>query len=750
MTLQPQWEVASSVFDITKGTLGLIRAATVDDVQPAAVNAVEALGSHMIVDPHLIGIAYNALGGKKSYKIENLKLHFGLSTDGVASQIRKSPSATRAFLLITVLKAHLKAPEIADVLYELIVQTNVLDLIPISNTQLCAFVRSVEGHCLSIDPYEDIDEKVIGPLVNNLALHNDCNHDYWHSFIPNEVSPLIMSAFNALKDESIQQLKISGKRSGIWLAVILCWLFPNGVAVVNASGELVVGNSTAKIVIALRHVDESKMWSMEHWYVANQMSEVVVIKPTEEYARISMPVSVSSDLAYATSALSSKCPLRPDDLEMVRTLSTGLILAVLYYTKIQRRTDHMEQRDYTDPLYFRDICWRSFEQDMGKLFIRLGWPPTSDGLDDTAHSISQYFGRREFAKVPKEGDRWLETIKDVDNRYVSGKLGMKVRRETQNIRVVYLSLHISNTLLGQATQRADTGSQMYPLLKDYSGWTVKCFLTEHLLSDTSPTISATEYFNYTMYSVNHGPQFQRDPGFDIGGKDVLATSFAGQVAFRQGLFEVPQIPVETFEIIVVPGKLLWQGNPKDCHEDAGYGEETDRGAAHKTTYSLFEDDDAPLKKKTAPLRILQTPNFVASVTINNHNPIIKLRYRFPSTGDQYASFSKALTNFALAPAATASSMPLADILDHPTFRKLRKLQFKRPGSSYLLEDEMAGERDVRAVASYSGNKMADFLRFGTEDATNLRCIIQDSASIHECVIQAEELYGSHWLIMANP
>ena len=325
---------------------------------------------------------------------------------------------------------------------------------------------------------------------------------------------------------------------------------------------------------------------------------------------------------------------------------------------------------------------------------------------------------------------------------------MEARRETQNTFVVYLALHISNVLLAQVTQRGDTGFRVYPVLKDYSGWTVKCFLTDHLLSSPSPTMSARELFNYTMYSVDNGPQFWREPTSEGGGKDVIAISFAGQVAFRNGHFKVPQTPADAFEIVVLPSKLIWQGNPKERLLDAHNSEEKNREAAHTTRYNLFQDDDTPIERVMS-LEIRQTPDILPTVTVDGSR--INLRYRFPSTGDQYVTLSKALINYALTLKATSSGIPLADLPEHPTFHKLRKLQFKRPGSLYLLEHGEPGHQDIRAVASYNGDKMADFMRFGTEDAMELRCIIQDSSiSIYDCVILAEEMYGSHWLIMANP
>lgn len=49
----------------------------------------------IITSPSLIGKAVDALGGNKSFRIDNLKLVIGLSSNGVASEIRKSTPALR-------------------------------------------------------------------------------------------------------------------------------------------------------------------------------------------------------------------------------------------------------------------------------------------------------------------------------------------------------------------------------------------------------------------------------------------------------------------------------------------------------------------------------------------------------------------------------------------------------------------------------------------------------------------------------
>ena len=130
VAVQPQWDIGTSAFALTEKSWGLFRAATVDDVQPIAVLAAEVLGSQVIADSHLIGKAVDALGGDKSYRMDSIKLYLGLSSGGIASQIRQSTPAIRTFLLVTALRLHMLSEEIGDVLYDLLVRSKTIDDVP--------------------------------------------------------------------------------------------------------------------------------------------------------------------------------------------------------------------------------------------------------------------------------------------------------------------------------------------------------------------------------------------------------------------------------------------------------------------------------------------------------------------------------------------------------------------------------------------------------------------------------------------
>ena len=91
MSVSKQWDIGSSVLNFADKALGLLRAATVDNFQPAAVLAAEALGRTFIVDSSFIGTAVDALSRGKSYRIENVKMQLEISSGELANPKSASP-----------------------------------------------------------------------------------------------------------------------------------------------------------------------------------------------------------------------------------------------------------------------------------------------------------------------------------------------------------------------------------------------------------------------------------------------------------------------------------------------------------------------------------------------------------------------------------------------------------------------------------------------------------------------------------
>lgn len=83
MAVSKQWDIGSSVFSLKGMALGLLRAATVDEVQPAAVLAAKALGSTLLVDSSLIEKAVDALVEAKAIASKTLKCNLESPPEGL-------------------------------------------------------------------------------------------------------------------------------------------------------------------------------------------------------------------------------------------------------------------------------------------------------------------------------------------------------------------------------------------------------------------------------------------------------------------------------------------------------------------------------------------------------------------------------------------------------------------------------------------------------------------------------------------
>lgn len=202
MSISKQWDIGSSAFSITNVALGLVSAATVADVQPAAILAAEALGSTLIVDPTLI------LGGGKCYRIENVKLQLGISSEGLASELRKSTPFIRCFLLMSGLRLHLEAREIGELLYELLVQNGLLATTPISPAQLTTLTEALESNVMMSLAKEKVPLTYFTPLIEHLCSLSDPKLAK-HAFKPlnqDTAAELLCNSFLNLKSDNTQRV----------------------------------------------------------------------------------------------------------------------------------------------------------------------------------------------------------------------------------------------------------------------------------------------------------------------------------------------------------------------------------------------------------------------------------------------------------------------------------------------------------------------------------------------------------------
>ncbi|MCJ1251034.1 hypothetical protein MMC30_008265 [Trapelia coarctata] len=310
MALQPQLDVPSSAITLTGKALALIRAATMDDVQPAAFWAAEALGDIIIVDPALIGRT------------------LGLSAAGIPSQIRQSVPATRAFLLMSALYSSHTPDAIAELLYQMLSYSKKLDSIAVFITQLESLLQSVDGHSVCLLSKEKVEKHILDPITQELISNSDTLRYFFDDIIPEEASQIFCRVFDALRDCTIKTLKISGSRFGAWLVSILCWLCPHDTAALNKSELVIWGTSSGKVSVVIIEEDGGP-WKLEYWYVTNEVSDLIKFDGALPYKGFVMTPAYSSQLVYSLlkTSWSRLTKLSKDDLHVIGTLAYGIIFA---------------------------------------------------------------------------------------------------------------------------------------------------------------------------------------------------------------------------------------------------------------------------------------------------------------------------------------------------------------------------------------------------------------------------------------
>ncbi|KAI9890501.1 MAG: hypothetical protein M1814_003840 [Vezdaea aestivalis] len=148
-----QWNPAVTTFSTIEKLTSLMRAATQDDVQVAAVLSLEQLGSRLIVTDRLISDGVDALNGHYSMRAKDTRLVFGLNWGGVASQLKDSSSGVQGFLLISALKlCTYNGQELAETLFEFMSFEGLLRDTAVSMRQFQSLISAISGHSEALLP----------------------------------------------------------------------------------------------------------------------------------------------------------------------------------------------------------------------------------------------------------------------------------------------------------------------------------------------------------------------------------------------------------------------------------------------------------------------------------------------------------------------------------------------------------------------------------------------------------------------
>ena len=735
LAVQAQWDIANSAFALNDKLLGLVKAATVDDVQPQAVYAAEALGWHMIIDDRLIGKAVDALGGDQSYRLSNIRLHFGLSKGGVPSQIRQSTPAIKTFLLVTVLSLHMEAWEIGNVLYELLVQSKAIDKAPVSATQLTNMVSSIQGHARLLEQRERIALNFQVPIVEKLVISEQSSNLelYYSQLSPNQVASAMLASFETISDNEIHHLEICAGQAVIHLISLLCWLCPDTVEVVDANRQVLFLCASAQPKIRIVVTPHEENWTYERYFKINQPQSLVqTVGEDQSYWRRHHPSFIPIETLYSR----LRCHFimwSKEDLSIIGALSYGLMLAALYHGSLKRKRWFNDLAVQTIP--FQDICSAEGQVRIRNSMQILGFPLDQEelGLGDV---IAAYFPRDKNELLPSERHTLMRSL---DMECMDGRACTVSREDHVNVQFIDLAMTVAEMVVVRATQRELAQVPFRSVFIENASigghFPILCPL---LVSDQNESLSATTFVRDALLSSS-----TRAGELSASLSEILAVYCEGEIAYLSCLLDTPNTPAQAFEIIVQPGKIKWRDVSQDCL--LGMGLKSTLSVSSQPSFYEFLENGKPL----LTLPSLRNTNFRADgFTVTRVPEGIRLHYIQPSTGDSTTMFATALVNWALAERVQPSLKTLEQQINECVDAGISRLGIKSPGPTNIGIDPEYEHR--MGVATYGGDKWADLLRFGTPDANKAYCLIQGLASIPDCALVARKLYNSGFIIMANP
>ena len=737
-SIQPQWDIGTSAFTAGGQLLGLIAAATQDDVQIAAVIAAEAIGSLMIVDPALIGQAVDALNKNKNFRVESIKLHLGLSKGGISGQLLQSSAALRTFLLISVLRRGMEAADIGHLLYEMLAKIRGANMPPVSSSQLQSFVQSLEGYCFKMWKQDNNAEQYASLVMENAAVQNGDTNSIFQPFQPDTAAKILLAAFEAIQKEEIEQLQF-GRDSALWIIVILCWLFPHNVQVLDWKGYKLISSSISPAKVSIQLDSESLSWDMKFWYKTGEPSSFIHLPRSQTYDYIILPGFVPKEMMYVT--LRTKFTSQQPELDIVGMLACALMRAAvrhggLFRYKNERVEDEVLKRGLPH-VAFRDVCSASFQSDLDDGLVSLGWPKGSIDLGYVEMIAECLVSQCSELILAMQLDHVLEKI---DGLGITGNLLTADKRGLRNTSLMRLALSIAEILV--------TGAA----LEEFREFDVRRLLERRkfpiiikMVASQSRRVEAEQYLKRAFASIL-ADKYESVP------HSILAASARGQVLFLRALLtdslDTPRNAMEAFQIMNGAGDLRWRDtrqkllfqlpDPPSFYTVPKHG-----------MYQLDARDKAglPLLKS---LRNLKSTKARFSIRQGDELNTIHLRCMYPSTGDEYAQLLPALINWSCAlRLSETSGVGHAELQRKCANSGLTELLLKDVAFD-PLRSHPTWPQECRAIASYSGDDWSDILRFGTFDAKFLDCVVQDGASIYDCVLAAYERFGEGgWLIMAD-
>ncbi|KAI9801123.1 MAG: hypothetical protein M1833_002991 [Piccolia ochrophora] len=575
-----QLEVATTAFGLRDSLLGLVRAASVDNVQSQAVLAFESLGASLEVSNDRIGEAVNALGGCKSVRIERLQLLIGLSGGGVAREIRKSSGCLKAFLLAMACKNCFEHHEIGSILYYMLATQGILRTFPTSREQLGQLVGAISSYGEIMRP--DIHFTEVSTAIKNtlMAIGRERRSDganrkpitgsgipfgarrFFCTMTVQSIAEVLSAVFSLLTNDDVTRVTVSGYQSGAWIASLFSWLLPHQVEI-QVAGRCMFGDFQRRLSIQLTLCDsfdddnDACAWVVQGWRQQGPLDSLIV-KPDEllvqshgervfsrfPWGAVKSIKSIAEDFSSEMIGLTGK-------------LAGALVVLVVQDGVFTRDRRPVDQKPYTIP--FRELCQQRFLGDSETYVVHFGWDTDSKFLREQSHITKVMHERLSDFQHEREGLMTFflhNLLTKVLYEYCVGTNSPLERYDIEKCLVAAAQISIwallqcncTTTPLVRRLQKGDPDNDD-PVTLLSRLLLASPAHTPHTSSNTFEPVSIREWRLCTFSSFR--------PGSSIANERCLASCKDGYVAYSVQLEQHSSSRADSLAFHVVPGAIQW-------------------------------------------------------------------------------------------------------------------------------------------------------------------------------------------------
>lgn len=391
---QAQWSIDNTIFKSVEVLLELYQAARDDDIQSAAVMALEALGSRLLVSPERIDDGKAALGNVGLFeRLQSVLVNIGVMPGGVAHFMRRTGTqCIAAFVLAASLKTFLSDEQIGDVFYEMLIHQGLIQKpeLRCSRDQLSKVVSVISGYTDGIIPTATV-ATIFDALkrTSNLSPH-------WmkraHARLGGkELAKIFSAVYESLQKEEIDIVILKGITGCVFVASSLLWLQGDDVQIF-VDNHLITESpaSPPKLSIQLTTAVEPETdfpWRLEEWRETTLISSMIVFDSSSDRVPLALPNFVPAHTARAI--LKGQYELSEAQIKQVGRIATALVLVVIERGLVTAApsTPGGAPRE----LRLQRFCQKGYLANVTRSMVCYGWKEDEVcGAEDFANEIKNW------------------------------------------------------------------------------------------------------------------------------------------------------------------------------------------------------------------------------------------------------------------------------------------------------------------------------------------------------------------------